>query len=350
MNYVKPTPPDAPRRTAVGLALQGGGSWGAYAWGVLDALLACPELAITQLSGASAGAINAAIVAGALARGSRDEARSALSSFWHGVASPAATDLMRALMGPLGRYWHHSVSDWLMNNATLHVPGAHALGANPLRDLVAAHVDVDAIRSADAPAIFVTLTSVRTGLPRVVANEEMSVDALLASACLPQLFAPVEIDGEHFWDGGYTGNPSLWPMLESGLSDDLLLVPLVPDCIDTLPLDGPAIRRRVSEIVFNASLSGELQTLHRVRQAGGCAAAARTRLHRVEPPGAHLHDEGNGADRGRAWLGRLHDEGLAAGRRFLARHRADLGVRETLDIAAAFRPVMPTRVAALQHA
>lgn len=341
-------PRTAPRHvTPLGLALPGGGSWGAYAWGVLDALLACPDLPITQLSGTSAGAINAAIVASALAQGSREQARSALASFWHGIADPASADVLRALMGPLGRLWRSSLNDWLLSNAALQHPVAHALGANPLRTIVAEHVDIEAIRSGDAPALFVTLTSVRTGLPRVVSNEEMSIDALLASACLPHLFAPVEIAGEAYWDGGYSGNPSLWPLLESGLSADLLLVQLTPDRVEQLPLDGPAIRRRVGEIVFHASLASELRAVHRLRDAGVRGPIARTRLHRVEPPGAALQREGDGGDRGRAWLGRLHDEGLAAGRRFLARHRADLGLRETLDIARAFGAVAPAGAPAI---
>ena len=323
-------------RKPVGLALQGGGSWGAYTWGVLDTLLDNPDLAITQLSGTSAGAINAAIVASALANGSRRHARAALASFWRRIADPAAAELLRSLLGPVGRYWRDSLSDWLLAGTAFNVAGAQALGVHPLRDAVAEHVDIAAIRSDSSPALFVTVTHVQTGLPRVISNDAMSIDALLASACLPHLFPSVEIDGESYWDGGYAGNPTLWPMIRSGLADDLLLVQLVPERIDAPPRDTPSIRRRVGEIVFNASLVAEMQALATVRElaarVGANSRATDVRMHRIGPPRAELFGKGSGVDRGLAWLQRLRDEGAAAGQHFIEEHGADLGVRETLDI------------------
>ena len=333
---------------AVGLALQGGGSWGAYAWGVLDTLLQCPEIVVTQMSGTSAGALNAAIVASALAKGSRKQAREALTSFWGRVANPPTADLMRAMMGSLGRHWRSSVGNWLMASEAFSVPGVHALGVNPLRDVVAAHVDIEAIRGDSAPALFVTATNVRTGLPRVFSNADMSVDALLASACLPHMFPTVEIDGEHYWDGGYTGNPTLWPMIRSGLAKDLILVQLMPEGLDDLPLDAPSIRRRVGQIVFNSSIGAEMQALVALRelaaQPGARAKAPDVRMHRIGPPHLELFEEGSGSDRGVAWLKLLNEEGAAAGRRFLSHHLIDVGIRETLDIARVFFDPRDSRV------
>ena len=119
--------------------------------------------------------------------------------------------------------------------------------------------------SKSAPALFVTVTNVRSGLPRIISNADLSVVALLASACLPDLFPAVEIDGELYWDGGYGGNPTLWPMIHSGVADDLILVQLVPDRIEQVPTDSLSIRRRVGEIVFHSSLVAEMQAIHAMR-------------------------------------------------------------------------------------
>ena len=176
-------------RKAIGLALQGGGSWGAYTWGVLDALLASRSLAVTQLSGTSAGAINAAIVASALAKGSPAQARTALRAFWLAVARPAVADLGRELWAPVENAWRDSVSAWLWSSGMVSPYTANPLGINPLRDIIAEHIDIDAIRSRFAPALYVTLTNVKTGLPRVVSNDVMSLDVLLACRKAPTLFA-----------------------------------------------------------------------------------------------------------------------------------------------------------------
>jgi NTE family protein len=327
-------------RKPIGVALQGGGSWGAYTWGVLDAVLASRSVTVTQLSGTSAGAINAAIVAAALANGSAAQARKALRSFWLSIANPAAADVVRSLWGPLERHWRNSFNDWLLASGVMWRYGAAQIAIEPLRAAIAAHVDIDAIRAAQAPALFVTVTNVRTGLPRVISNDAISIDALLASACLPDVFPAVEIDGEHYWDGGYAGNPTLWPMIHSGAAEDIVIVQLAPDRVDEVPNDALSIRRRAGEIVFHSSLVAEMQAIHAMRGlADSCHAPARVaelRFHRIGPPRAELFDQGNGIERARAWLQLLHAEGLTAGRRFITRHGVDIGVRETLDVASVF--------------
>ena len=333
--YTRPLP----NRRPVGLALQGGGSWGAYTWGALDAVLASRRLQIKQLSGTSAGAINAAIVAGSLAKGPPAEARKALRSFWLSIANPAACDIIRSLWGPLERHWRNPMSDLLLASGVMPVC-ASSLAINALRDVIAKHVDIDAIRSKSAPALFVTVTNVRSGLPRVISNADISIDALLASACLPDLFPAVQIDGEFYWDGGYGGNPTLWPMIHSGLSDDVIVVQLVPDRIEQVPTDSLSIRRRIGEIVFHSSLVAEMQAIHVMRALGITRNAegrfARLRLHRIGPPRLELFEQGNGIERARAWLQLLHHEGLIAGRQFIGRHGRDIGLRETLEIGAVF--------------
>jgi NTE family protein len=337
-------PPKTPVRTPpprkpIGLALQGGGSWGAYTWGVLDALLASRAVSIAQLSGTSAGAINAAIVASALANGSATEARRSLRKFWLRVADPALADLARKIWGPAERSMRQSFGAWLLSSGAVTPYNSNPLGLNPLRDAIEAHVDIEAIRSNASPALFITVTNVKTGLPRVIANDAMSIDALLASACVPELFQAVELDGERYWDGGYCGNPTLWPMIHSGLADDLIVVQLAPEFAE-VPTDGHSIRRRVGEIIFNSSLVAEMQAITAMRALAERNADSShllaVRMHRVGPPGEELHKQGSSTERSRAWLQLLQREGHVAGKRFLAAHGADIGVRETLDVAGAF--------------
>ncbi|HET9763599.1 MAG TPA: patatin-like phospholipase family protein, partial [Casimicrobiaceae bacterium] len=167
LQRLRPRP--QPARTPIGLALQGGGSWGAYTWGVLDIMLASRRVTIAQLSGTSAGAINAAIVASALAKGSSLRAREALAAFWRRIAAPTLP-----LSEPVQEAWRESVGVWLLGVVSPYQ--ANPLGIHPLRDAIESHVDIDAIRSASAPPLFVTLTNVKTGLPRVISNAEMSVE------------------------------------------------------------------------------------------------------------------------------------------------------------------------------
>ena len=326
-------------RKPISLALQGGGSWGAYTWGVLDALLASRSVAIAQLTGTSAGAINAAIVASALAKGSPADARRALRAFWLAMADPAASNMAREFWRPVEHKWRDSVGAWLWSSGVLSPYSVNPLGINPLRDAIAAHVDIEAIRSKSAPALYVTVTSVKSGLPRVIANDAMTIDALVASASLPQLFQAVEIDGEAYWDGGYCGNPTLWPMIQSGVARDLIVVQLVPDIEDDLPKDAPSIRRRVGEIVFNSSLVAEMQAISAMRSVAdrgdGPASVLDVRMHRIGPAARELLDRGSSSSaHAVGWIAARR--GRAEARRFLARHGRDLGVRETLDIAKVF--------------
>ena len=327
-------------RRPIGLALQGGGSWGAYTWGVLDALLASRSVSIAQLSGTSAGAINAAIVASALAKGSSADARKMLGSFWQAIADPTFSSMARELWRPVEHKWRDSVGAWLWSTGVLSPYTTNPLGLNPLRDAIAAHVDIGAIRSKEAPALYVTVTNVRTGLPRIIANDAMTIDALVASASLPQLFQAVEIDGEAYWDGGYCGNPTLWPMIKSDMARDLIVVQLVPDLGDDVPKDATSIRRRIGEIVFNSSLVAEMQAITAMRsvadRGAGAASARDVRLHRIGPPSRELLETGSSLERSRGWLELLYDEGRAEARHFMDRHASDLGVRETLDIARVY--------------
>jgi len=323
------------QRKPLSIALQGGGSYGAYAAGVLDTILASRRVHVAQLSGTSAGALNAAIVASALAGASPAEARRRLRSFWSAIAAPAVADLGRPVWGPLEQSWRENVALWLGARA-LSPYQLNPLGLDPLRDVIAAHVDLDALRHAIP--LSVTVTNVRTGLPRVFRNGDVSLDALVASASLPQLFQAVEIDGEPYWDGGYSGNPTLRTLVDEHGDRDVLIVQLTPNGAVDAPRDAAGIQRRVNEIVFNASLVAEIQSLAALREMSrrgtDVNGMRNLRLHRIGPPPAGVLAAGSPLDRSPAWIDRLAESGRRDGRRFLARHHADLGVRETLDLSA----------------
>lgn len=364
---VPASPPRARARrepVPISLALQGGGALGAYTWGVLDALLARTDLPIDQISGTSAGALNGAVLASALAHGTRRDARDALESFWRAVAEHPAQTMLQALMGPVGAMVSTRVHQWLSAGSMVSPYQTGPLDLNPLRQAIDAHVDVESIRARRGPQLFVTATHVTTGLPRVFGGAEITVDALLASACLPQLFRAVEIDGEPYWDGGYAGNPTLWPLIRHGRARDLVLVQLAPDRCDALPRSAAAIRRRAAEIVFNSSLVAEMQAVHAFRELAAAdpdpqaadwdgterrrlaeSPFARTRFHRIGPPPDSALERPNASlDRSWSWMTTLRDAGHAAARRFLERDRARLGVASTLDIGQAFSVQRKPRV------
>ena len=349
-----PSMPTTPRR--IDLALQGGGSHGAFTWGVLDRLLEDASLAFAGVSGTSAGALNAAVMASGHARGGRAGARAALGAFWHDIArcsSPFSPADAMASASSLGFDRLPGVQ-WLRSYFRSFSPYEfNPLNLNPLRDVLERHVDLAALRGSDM-RLFVTATSVHTGLARVFTGDEISIDALLASACLPHLFQAVQIDGEPFWDGGYTGNPALYPLIYDTETLDLLLVKINPMERKGTPRRSDDIADRLSEITFNASLIGEMRAIAFVSRL--------VREGRLDPgryKDLRLHmvadEEGLGAlgaasklNTDRAFLDRLFALGRAAASRWLAAHRADVGVRATLDIESAFlkRPPGPTRPAA----
>ena len=268
---VTPSPTGNGRpRQLIDLALQGGGSHGAFTWGVLDRLLEEPWLKIEAISGTSAGAMNAAVMADGHANDGSRGAREALEAFWRSVSKAA-------LFSPLQR----SPIDMLMGRWTLdHSPAYVALdlmarifspydlsfgGPNPLTQILSDTVDF--ARLATAPIkLFITATNVRTGRPRVFRNAELTPEVLLASACLPTMFQAVEIDGEAYWDGGYSGNPTMTPLVQECVSDDTNLVAINPVERPGIPRSARDILSRLNEVSFNAVLLKELRMIALLRQ------------------------------------------------------------------------------------
>lgn len=219
----------------INLALQGGGAHGAYTWGVLDRLLEDDRIEIEGISGTSAGAMNAAVLAAGLTEGGRDKARERLAEFWHGVSE--ADKLSPVQRSP----WDYLTGNYRVDQS----PGVHFLQSlvrafspyqlnpwnyNPLRGLLDRVVDFEALREASPIKLFIAATNVRTGKARIFHSDDLSTDALLASACLPELFQAIEVDGEAYWDGGYVGNPSIYPLIYHCGSQDVLLVQIIPLC------------------------------------------------------------------------------------------------------------------------
>jgi NTE family protein len=329
------------------LALQGGGSHGAFTWGVLDRLLEDEGIAIQGLSGTSAGALNAAVFATGHHRGGREGARAALAAFWGDIAhsgeifAPFTRQQTQALNDPfrLSRLPGYRMLDAFFRSFSPYE--FNPLNLNPLRDVLVRHVDEAALHACTL-GLFVTATNVSTGQPRVFTTGELSIDALLASACLPHLFQAIEIDGEPYWDGGYTGNPAIFPLIYNTEALDILLVRINPLRREGTPRRTVDILDRLNEINFNASLIGEMRAIHFVSRliAEGRLDETRyknLRLHMVADD-AHMGrlSAQSKFDTSRAFLDTLFGHGREAATHWLARHRGDIGVRPTVDIEREF--------------
>jgi NTE family protein len=327
----------------INVALQGGGSHGAYAWGVLDRLLAEPRIKIEAISGTSAGAMNGVLVADGLTEGGPARARAQLQTFWKDVSDNAAGS-------PLQRtVWDKWLSDWSLDNNPAFAAydlmtrmvspyQFNPMNYNSLRDLVLRHVDFKRLQSTDVLKLYVSATNVETGRVKVFQGHELTIDAIMASACLPSVFQAVEIGGVPYWDGGYVGNPTLEPFIDGCASADLLLVQINPLFRAGTPKSAIGIQDRLNEITFNASLMHELahiETINRLIRRGHLKGSNYREL--------YLHRIGGGVDLSvltassklnAEWdfLCHLRDLGIAATEHWLAAHYDQLGHMATMDI------------------
>jgi NTE family protein len=339
----------SPPRKRINLALQGGGAHGAFTWGVLDELLADERLTIAGLSGTSAGAVNAVVLADGLARGGREMARKRLAEFWRAASFAGhLPDLQRAvverlfafvprpqtpaapLIGALSQLW----SPYDLN----------PLNINPLKDLIERFVDFERLRADTEPDLFVSATHVRTGEPRVFARPEITAEAVMASACLPLLFRAVEIEAELYWDGGFSNNPPLMPFIRSRAAEDLLIVQINPLTRERFPQSASEIASRANEMTSNAALLAELRTIAlinrlmdqgRLRSGGGIGGCRRIRVHRITlSDGTATLNPGSRLNNDYDFFERLNALGRRATRRFLEAHFDDIGHRSTIDAMA----------------
>ncbi len=343
MTIKTPAEAQPPRDTVlVDLGLQGGGAHGAFTWGVLDRLLEVPWLRFDGISGTSAGAMNAVVMADGYAAGGPEGARVALEKFWKHVSDGALlSPLRRGPLEILTGMWTLDYSPmYLAMDLTSRVFSPYDLGAvgsvNPLRAILEENIDF--ARVASAPIrLFVTATNVRTGRGRVFRNADLTPDVLLASACLPTMFKAVEIDGEAYWDGGYAGNPTMSPLVRECTSQDTILIQINPVERPGTPKTAREIHNRLNEIAFNSNLIKELRAaalLRRVADPGHTEGEvwAKMRIHRIASEEMTQLSSSSKVLAEWEFFCRLRDKGRRAAEAFLDAHGADLGVRSTLDL------------------
>ena len=336
------------RTLPIDLALQGGGSHGAYTWGVLDALLEDPRFRIDGISGTSAGALNAGVLATGFADGGAQGARAALRAFWLDVSGTPAcfgsTPDTPAPVDDIGRFNldRHPYYLWFNQWLKLFSPAQlNPLGLNKLAQIARRHVRDEAMQGGPLK-LFITATTVSTGQPEVFSGERLTVDALLASACLPQLFRPVEIEGVAYWDGGYSGNPALWPLIYNTDATDLVLVSINPLERPAIPETAAEIADRVNEITFNAGLVGELRAIDFVRRLLREERVDRRRykdlrLHRIaDDAGLAPLQPSSKLNTDRDFLLALHELGRRSAQLWLERDGSQVGRQSTLDIATTY--------------
>ncbi len=285
------------------LALQGGGSFGAFTWGVLDRLLEEPDIDFDAVSGSSAGAVNAVLLASGMIEGGREGARGRLSQFWKRISRAAALVPRPSPLDAGLDLIMRSMSPYQFN----------PFNVNPLREALSAEVDFERLRARSDIKLLLGVTRVRDGTLRILTNPELTVEAVLASACLPLLHHTIELDGEAYWDGGYAANPPLIPLVRASEAAHLLIVQVTPKTSERLPMSAREIAARIEQIQFNATLNGELEALEYGKWLGATDKLRRLRIGRISAD-EQLDGLGDESARNLAWdfLERLHIGGRAA--------------------------------------
>ncbi len=330
----------------INLALQGGGAHGAFTWGVIDKLLEDGRLTFDAVSGTSAGAMNAVVMIDGFERGGSDGARERLQEFWMRVSQGGGkVEPGHEVLDEIIGFWRSSFQSFSYFPRLAAVASPYRfnpLNINPLRDLLESLVDFDRVQHCKAARLFISATNVRTGKIKLFTGKEVTADAVMASACLPNVFRAVEIGDEAYWDGGYMGNPALFPFFEDKGSDDILLVQVNPIRREEVPHTGVEIIERVSEITFNASLLRELRAIDFVNRLLAehrldTSKYRPNRMHRIDASKA-LRNHGAATKMDTSWsfFQELRDAGRDAATTFLRKHYADVGVRASLDLRAEF--------------
>jgi len=360
-----PLPEGNTGKKRINLALQGGGAHGAFTWGVLDGLLQDGRIEIEGVSGTSAGAVNAVVMADGVARGGPEEARKRLADFWRAASfdgdmsamQRAIADRLFSLIPIAGapiQSWFDTVSRYLSPY------DLNPLNINPLKDLIVRFVDFEAVRNSPLQ-LFIAATNVHTGRLRIFSRASIDADAVMASAALPYVFRAVEIDGVPYWDGGYTANPPIFPFFRSTQTEDVLVVQINPVSRPSTPTSAQEILNRVNEITFNSSLVAEYRAIEfvqrlidqgRLPRGTGAGEYRRINVHRIDlgfigkklTPASRLNTDFD-------FFEMLQRAGRRAVRRFLDAHFDDIGVRSTIDLREEMRaegsdllPVLPTAV------
>lgn len=339
------------RAQPISLALQGGGSHGAFTWGVLDRLLEEDRLDIEGISGASAGAMNAVVLAHGLINGGREGARQALSEFWGAVAGSMPLDPLEARasedLDGVGNGDPSPLLKFMLSMSRYYSPyELNPLNLNPLRDIIGRQIDFDRLRRECPIRLFIATTQARTGKLRIFENHELSEAVLLASACLPALHQAIEIDGEEYWDGGYSANPAMFPLLTRCRARDILVVMLHPLVQPAGPKTAQAIWNRVTELSFSATFLREMQAIaylkRRAEQSWLALGWMDRRMRRVN---FHLIEAEELMTRlstssklnvHHTFLSFLRDQGRNQVTLWLERHYSSIGARSSVDLTELF--------------
>lgn len=332
---------------AVNLALQGGGAHGAFTWGVLDKLFEDGRIWVEAISGTSAGAMNAVVASQGMYDGGGEGARAELERFWRKVSRAGqASPIQRSPFDVLAGNWSLDSSPayvWLdLVNRVASPYDTNPLEINPLRDLVEEFVDFEKVRDCEDMPIFISATNVETGRVRVFKREEITLDVVMASACLPFMFHAVEIDGVPYWDGGYMGNPVLFPFINESPCDDVVIVQINPVIRKGTPRTAREILNRVNEITFNSSLMKELRSIDfvdRLIDEGLLEDTEYCRIHvHIIEADEEMKALGASSKLNSEWafLVHLRDIGRRTAAEWIDRNFDDLGHRSTVNLRTMF--------------
>ncbi len=346
------TRPPVTKIKSINLALQGGGAHGAFAWGVLDRLLEDGRITFEGISGTSAGSMNAVVLVSGLIKGGPDGARAALENFWHAVARAGERYSMVRVSSwdrLKGNHWNNDDSlSFQAFKAMTNAFSPYQLNPtnfNPLKDILNEYVDFDALNRHEEQKLFLSATNVQSGNVRIFQNPEITADVVMASACLPFMYQAVEISGHTYWDGGYMGNPALFPLFYRTIARDVLIVHINPIVRAGTPTTPHEIEDRVNEISFNSALIKELRAVAFVQKLigdGWLKDEYRDQLkyvliHSLRADDA-LSDLSAASKLCTDWsfLQTLRDRGREAATVWLDRHYEDVGVRQTVDLHTQF--------------
>ncbi len=332
----------------ISLALQGGGSHGAFVWGVADRLLEDERLGVEGISGTSSGAINGALIANGLEEEGREGARRRLDGFWHGISN-ACHKRRRSWFAPhwllrKGRFDLSSKGVFFDLMGRILLPyDFNPFNMNPLRQVIGDSIDFDCLGRSDSVKLFINATNIRAGRNRIFEVDEIDLDAVCASCCLPFLFHPVEIDGQAYWDGGYMGNPAIYPLIHNCEASDIVLVQASPFEVSKPPCSAGGILERINEISFSSTLIREMRAIQLIseliednnikRRAG----IRKIRMHMIAAdPGAEIFGGVTRFNADPGYLSELHALGREAGDKWLMQNFEQIGRESTLDIQETF--------------
>ena len=330
----------------INLALQGGGAHGAFTWGVLDRILESDRIEIAAISGTSAGAMNAVVLADGIMAGGKEGAREALGKFWRAVHEAAAlSPFQRTPFDMMTNNWNLDYSPgYLFSDIYSRLMSpyqSNPLNWNPLKELLTKQVDFERVRSCNKLKLFISATSVRNGHVKRFDRTRLTVDKVMASACLPYMFQAVEVDGEDYWDGGYAGNPILYPFAYHSDARDIVIVQINPLTCQKTPKTARDILNRVNEITFNASLLHELRAIDFVARLLDEGSLDPKRYRKMF---IHLISDEKGFEPLNAssklntewrFLKHLNSLGYAAASSFLKKHYDSIGDHSSMDVPGA---------------